>query len=235
MKIYNTQEEIDADIVDGVLKSDCSIRITFNCVIKGSLRIAGDINAGIIDAWNIKAKNVKAGDIYAWDVDVLGIIAKNIEVKSLKAWSIDAEENIVVEGDIKAEEDVKGMSIVANSVKGRMIEALNIQVADGIKARKIKVIGIDMRGDINAGDINACGDITVEGDIKATDINARIVKAWSIKAEGYIKARSIVFYDFCIAYLSINCLAITGLRKNSFYKSLDGDVFVDKFFKNNNN
>ena len=72
MKIYNTQAEIDADIVDGVLQYDGDIEITFDCVV------GGDIDAGNIDALDIKANNIKANNIKANNIKAKNIKANNI-------------------------------------------------------------------------------------------------------------------------------------------------------------
>lgn len=103
MKIYNTQAEIDADIVDGVLKSDSSIKITFNCEIKASLKIEENI-----DAWDIKARDIKARDINAWNID-----AWNIDARNIKAWNIDAR-------------DIDARDIGAQDIKARDINAQDI-------------------------------------------------------------------------------------------------------------
>lgn len=58
MKIYNTQKEVEADIVNGVLTIDDNV--TFNCDI--------DINADI-NAMSIKAQNIRALDINALDIN----------------------------------------------------------------------------------------------------------------------------------------------------------------------
>ena len=91
MKIYKTVEQIKADIVDSklVIKGDVRFDVSF------SIDASIVVDAGNIDAWDIKAKNIKAGDI-----DALDIKAKNIKAGDIDAWDIDAEN--IDAWDIKA-------------------------------------------------------------------------------------------------------------------------------------
>ena len=95
MKIYKTQEEVDADIKDAVLIVNESV--TFECSIKveASLKIALNIIALNIDAWDIIALNIDAGNINAWNIN-----AENINAGNINAWNINAEN--INAGDIKA-------------------------------------------------------------------------------------------------------------------------------------
>ena len=83
-RVYNTQEEIDADIADGVLHVEDDIQITFDCVVKG------DIDAWNIDAENIDAENIDAGNIDAENIDALNINAGNINAENIDALNINA-------------------------------------------------------------------------------------------------------------------------------------------------
>lgn len=85
-KVYNTQEEIDADIADGVLHVEDDIQITFDCVVKGN------IDAGNIDAENIDAENIDAGNIDAENIDALNINAGNINAGNINADDINADD-----------------------------------------------------------------------------------------------------------------------------------------------
>lgn len=77
VKIYNTQEEIDADIVDGALKYGGDIMITFDCVVNGTIR-AWDVLCKNIKAEDINALNIRAGNINAWNISALDIKAGDI-------------------------------------------------------------------------------------------------------------------------------------------------------------
>ena len=58
MKIYKTQAEIEADIVDGVLTVNEDVKFECSFSINASLKIEGDIDAGDIDARNINALGI---------------------------------------------------------------------------------------------------------------------------------------------------------------------------------
>ena len=84
MKKYKSQNEVIADIKDGVLavnedvKFECSIAIEAKIIVQGNIN-AGDINAGDINAWNINAGDINAGDINAWNINARDIDAGNIK------------------------------------------------------------------------------------------------------------------------------------------------------------
>ena len=88
-RVYNTQEEIDADTVNGVLHVEDDIQITFDCVVKGSIN-ARNINARNIDAGSINARSINAGNIKADDIDAWNINAWNINAGNIDAGNIDA-------------------------------------------------------------------------------------------------------------------------------------------------
>jgi len=80
MKIYKTQEEIERDIVDGVLTIQGDVRFECSFSISASIRvIAGNINACDINAWNIDACDIDAWNIDAWDINARNINARNID------------------------------------------------------------------------------------------------------------------------------------------------------------
>ena len=91
-RVYNTQEEIDADTVNGVLHVEDDIQITFDCVVKGSIDAwninARNIKADDIDAWNINAGNIDADDINAGNIDAGNINARNIDAGNIDAGNI---------------------------------------------------------------------------------------------------------------------------------------------------
>ena len=81
MKVYKSQAEIEADIVDGVL------------LIKGDVRfeVSFSIEAKIVvEAGNINALNINAWDIDAWDINARDIKAGNIDALNINAWDIKA-------------------------------------------------------------------------------------------------------------------------------------------------
>lgn len=128
MKVYNTIEEIKADIVDRKLKINSSVEFNISFQVDASIEVAGDIKARNIkawdiNAWDIRAWNIEAGDIRAWNIDAGNIKAGDIKAGDIKAGSIRA-------GDIKALDIEAGdisfwavcfarMSFICKSVKGR--------------------------------------------------------------------------------------------------------------------
>ena len=89
MKIYNTQKEIEKDIVDGCLKVNDDIKITFDCLINADIS-ALDISARDISALNISARNISALDISARNIvaDDINYYAFCIAYYSFKCKSI---------------------------------------------------------------------------------------------------------------------------------------------------
>lgn len=68
---------------------------------------------------------------------------------------------------------------------------------------------------IDANNIDAC-------NIDAYNIDANNINAYNIKA------RNIEYYAFCIAYKSLKCESISGIRENSFHKCLDQEIEIVK-------
>jgi len=99
MKIYYTNDEVLADVKDGVLtikgavEFRCAVSIKANInawdIIAGNIN-AGDITAGNITAGNINAVNIKAGNINAYDINAYDINAGNINAGDIKAGNINA-------------------------------------------------------------------------------------------------------------------------------------------------
>ena len=77
MKIYYTNDEVLADVKDGVL------------TIKGAVefRCAVSIKANI-NAWDIIAGNINAGDINAGNINAVNINAVNITAVNINAGNI---------------------------------------------------------------------------------------------------------------------------------------------------
>ena len=63
MKIYKTQDEVNADIKNGLLVINESVTFTFNLSIKASIKVFGNIDAGDINAMDIKSNNIDAWNI----------------------------------------------------------------------------------------------------------------------------------------------------------------------------
>lgn len=76
MKIYKTQEEVNADIHNGVLAIVGDVKFEFDVVVNG----------------NINARNIDAGNINAWDIDAGDIDARDIVARNINAWNINARD-----------------------------------------------------------------------------------------------------------------------------------------------
>ena len=111
MITFNSNEEAEKYIKDGVLEVDDDIEIAFDgFVIEASLKVkritskdyprnisawdisawdisAGNIIAGNIIAGDISAGNISAGDISAWDISYFAFC---ISYKGIKCFSIEA-------------------------------------------------------------------------------------------------------------------------------------------------
>ena len=123
---------------------------------------------------------------------------------------------LTIKGDVRFECNISilaSIKVISGSITARNIDAGNINAGDikagNIYAGNITAWNITARNitvwDIDAWNINA-------GDIKAKDIKAGSIDAWNIDAEN-IDARNIIYYAFCLAYNSIQCLSIKARRK----------------------
>lgn len=84
MKIFKTQSEVDAMLVNGNLTLDCDVKFEFH------VKIAGNISAWDISAWDISARNISARDISAGDISAGNISAWDISAGDISAWDISA-------------------------------------------------------------------------------------------------------------------------------------------------
>lgn len=112
MKIYKTQEEVDADIKDERLIIDDNV--TFEC----DVIVKGYIKARNIDALNINALNINAMDISARNITAMDINTWDINAWNINTWDINAMDVNV--GDINAR------SIDARDINARSINARDI-------------------------------------------------------------------------------------------------------------
>jgi len=129
MRIYKTQEEVEADIVNEVL--NCNDEdVTFECDI--------NIDASIINAWNINARDINARNINARDINASDINAWDINARDINAWNINARD--INARDINAR-DINAWNINARDINASDINARNINARD-INARDIKAENI---------------------------------------------------------------------------------------------
>jgi len=129
MKIYKTQQEVEADIKGGVLAIDGDVK--FEC----SISIEADITAWNITAWNITARNITAVDINARDINAWNINAGdikyyafcqaygNIKCKSIEAKREVHQEPICLDGRLTIKEEESEEEIIElNGKKYQLIK-----------------------------------------------------------------------------------------------------------------
>lgn len=114
MKVYKTQQQIEADIKDGVLAIEGDVDFECSFFIPASIIVRG----GNIYALNIRARDIYALNIYALDIDVWDIDAGDINARGINAFNIYATN--INAGDISYHAFccVYG-SIVCSSIKAR--------------------------------------------------------------------------------------------------------------------
>ena len=135
MKIYKTQQEVEADIKDGVLAIDGDVKFECDISIRASIN-AENINARNINAWDINAENINAENINAWNINARNITAGDIKYyafcqsyESIKCKSIEAkrevhQEPICLDGEViikEEKEDATEEAIAMLKEKGYQI------------------------------------------------------------------------------------------------------------------
>jgi len=92
-KIYKTQEEVDKDVKDGILKINKDVRFECPISIRASIIVDGDLVADDIITKNIVVKgDLTAKNIIALDINAENIVVKrDFTAKNIIAWSIDAK------------------------------------------------------------------------------------------------------------------------------------------------
>tara|TARA_Y100000310_G_scaffold328989_1_gene398086 strand:- start:248 stop:676 length:429 start_codon:yes stop_codon:yes gene_type:complete len=111
MKTYKTQEEVEKDIVNGVLSIEDNVTFECDISIKADIN-ANDIKARSIDAYDILAYNIDANDIDANDIKAYNINANdiiyyafcnvynNIKCKSIKARRAINAKPVCLDGEL---------------------------------------------------------------------------------------------------------------------------------------
>ena len=98
MRIYKTQEEVNADVKDGMLVVDEDVRFEFSLKIEASLKIKGDISAGDISAWDISARNIS---FWAVAFAYVKFVCKSIKGTRENAKYFCLDNEIVIKGEGK--------------------------------------------------------------------------------------------------------------------------------------
>jgi len=72
MKIYKTQQELEADIKDGLLRVDDNVKIECNI----------NINASII-CWNLDCMNLNCGNLNCWNLNCWNLDCRDLNCRNL--------------------------------------------------------------------------------------------------------------------------------------------------------
>jgi len=103
MKTYTNIKEVNKDIVNGVLRVEDDIHITFN-----ECKIEADIVCRNLTAYDITAHNINANNITAIDITAIDLTARNLDAHNIDAYDINAI-------DITAY-DINANNITANNI-----------------------------------------------------------------------------------------------------------------------
>ena len=103
MKTYTNIKEVNKDIVNGVLRVEDDIHITFN-----ECKIEADIVCRNLTAYDIDVHHIDAHNIDVHHIDAYNITARNIDAYDINAYDINAD-------DINAH-DVNAHNVDAHNV-----------------------------------------------------------------------------------------------------------------------
>jgi len=139
MKIYKTQEEVNADIKRGVLaiegdvRFECDISIKASIVVtKGNLTCRDltcwDLTCRNLDCWNLTCGDLTCGDLTCWDLTCRNLDCWDIDCLNITCWDIKCE-NLNC-GDIKCGDltcgDLKCWNLTCRDLTCRDINCLNL-------------------------------------------------------------------------------------------------------------
>ena len=141
MKTYTNIKEVNKDIVNGVLRVDDDIHITFD-----ECKIEADIVCRNLTAYNITAYNITARNVATLNLTALNITAHNIDVHNIDAYNIDAY-------------NIDAYDINANNITARNVDAHNISyfavcsayeniICDSIEGRRTNAKHFCLDGEI---------------------------------------------------------------------------------------
>ena len=113
MKIYKTQQELEADIKDGLLKVDDDVKIECNI----------NINASII-CWNLDCMNLNCGNLDCRDLNCMDLDCRNLSYyavafayESFKCKSIEGRRNNSKHFCLDSEVKITGGQVNENCTK----------------------------------------------------------------------------------------------------------------------
>ena len=87
MKIYKTQQELEADIKDGLLKVDDDVKIECNININASI-ICWNLDCGYLycqnlDCWDLDCMDLDCGDLNCGDLNCMDLNCGDLNCKDL--------------------------------------------------------------------------------------------------------------------------------------------------------
>ena len=90
MKIYKTQEEVTADIKDGVLAIKGDVRFECDISIRASIVVTkGDLNCWSLDCLNLDCLNLTCENLTCENLNCRDLTCWDIDCLNLKCWDID--------------------------------------------------------------------------------------------------------------------------------------------------
>ena len=89
MKIYKTQEEVNADIKDGVLVIDGDVRFECDISIKASIVVTkGNLNCWNLKCFDLTCWDLKCFDLTCWDLNCENLTCGNLKCRDLTYYAL---------------------------------------------------------------------------------------------------------------------------------------------------
>jgi len=98
MRIYKTQQEVESDIKDGLLKVDDDVKIECNININASIICWNldcmNLNCGNLDCRDLNCGNLNCGDLNCgnlncWNLDCRDLNCRNLDCRDLNCMDLD--------------------------------------------------------------------------------------------------------------------------------------------------
>ena len=116
MKIYKSQQEVERDVKDNVLRIDGDVKFECSISISASIKVNGNINAGNINALDINARDIL---YYAF----CGVY-NSIKCLSIKAKREVHSEPICLNGKLEIKKEVETIKIGDQKYNKQEVEEL---------------------------------------------------------------------------------------------------------------
>ena len=82
MRIYKTQQEVESDIKDGLLRVNDNVKIECNISINASI-ICWDLDCGDLDCWDLDCGDLNCGDLNCMDLNCMDLDCKDLNCMDL--------------------------------------------------------------------------------------------------------------------------------------------------------